>query len=125
MSKGEAWIVFEILRAYGAHPRIRLWRSNTGVAKMGDRSVRFGVPGQSDITGILNMGPRFGGVGVALFIEAKTATGRQSPAQVAFQKMCERTGALYILARSTDDVRNGIAAFIEQAGARLAAETSL
>lgn len=42
--------------------------------------------------------------GQVVFVEIKTATGRQSPDQVQFQKDCEAHGVTYILARSIQDV---------------------
>ena len=65
---------------------------------MGARVVRFGVPGQADLTGILPDGRR-------LEVEVKSATGRQSAAQRDFQNLIERFGGLYVLARSVEDVR--------------------
>ncbi len=43
--------------------------------------------------------------GRTLYIEIKTATGRQSPYQVEFQQMLEAHGGIYILARGVEDVR--------------------
>jgi hypothetical protein len=59
--------------------------------------VRFGVPGQADISGLLSSGRR-------VEIEVKSATGRQSPQQRAFEAMISKFGGLYILARSVEDV---------------------
>lgn len=87
----------EILRTFGTTARLRLWRSNSGVARMGDRVVRFGIPGQADLTGILPDGRR-------LEIEVKSANGVQSPEQRAYQKMIEKFNGVYILARSVEDV---------------------
>ena len=42
--------------------------------------------------------------GRTLYIEIKTATGKQSPYQVEFQRICEAHGGVYILARSVDDI---------------------
>jgi predicted lipase len=39
-----------------------------------------------------------------LFIEAKSKTGRQSPAQLEFQRRLEAAGGHYVLARSWRDV---------------------
>jgi hypothetical protein len=76
------------------------FRSNTGAVvseyKGRKRLVRFGVPGQADIFGVLDSR--------AIFLEAKSAKGKQSPAQKAFQEAVERAGGLYILARSIADV---------------------
>ena len=90
-----------ILREFGTRPELRLWRQNTGAARVGRRFVRFGVPGQADLTGILRGGRR-------LEIEIKSPIGRQTPDQRAFQAMIERFGGLYVLARSVEDVRHAI-----------------
>jgi len=74
------------------------WRQNTGVSR---RHIRFGRNGAADITGILRGGRR-------LEIETKTATGKQSDAQVEFQAEIERMGGLYILARSVEDVATAL-----------------
>jgi len=96
----------EILRVFGTNPRLRLWRANTGVARIGRRVVRFGVPGQADLTGILPGGVR-------LEVEVKSEDGRQSPEQKCYQAMIERLGGVYVLARSVEDVRNAIGRFLE------------
>jgi len=86
-----------ILRAYATRPDMRLWRQNTGAARFKGQVVHFGVPGQADITGILHDGRR-------IEIEVKSETGRQSPEQQRYQRMIERFGGIYILARSVEDV---------------------
>ncbi|MFB3893610.1 MAG: hypothetical protein ACE15C_16475 [Phycisphaerae bacterium] len=93
----------DILRVFGTLPALRLWRANVGVARIGTRVIRFGVPGQADLTGILTDGRR-------LEIEVKSPTGRQTAEQAAFQNMIEKFHGIYILARSTDDVRQRLAA---------------
>jgi len=98
----EREIQLAILREFGTRPSMRIWRANVGVARIGRRVVRFGVPGQADITGILPGGRR-------IEIEVKSPTGRQTPDQVNFQRMIERFGGLYVLARSVEDVRKAIA----------------
>jgi len=93
----------EIVRVFGTRPDLRLWRQNTGVAVYagrgpGDiRRVRFGVPGQADLTGILPGGVR-------LEIEVKGPHGRQSDDQRAYQQIIERFGGVYVLAYSLADV---------------------
>ena len=109
----------EILREFGTNPTIRLWRANCGVGVVGDvsrimdacrrlrisaRMVSFGVPGQADLTGILDGGRR-------LEIEVKTATGRQSKEQQNYERMIVSKGGIYVLARSVEDVRAGIEGF--------------
>jgi hypothetical protein len=84
---------------------MRLWRNNTGVARIGRRVVRFGVPGQADLTGILPDGRR-------LEIEVKSADGRQTEEQRNYQSMIERFGGVYVLARSVDDVTSALQAHL-------------
>ena len=87
----------QIMRTFATRADMRLWRANTGAAKIGNALVRFGIPGQADLSGLLANGRRFE-------IEVKNETGRQSPDQKNFQAMIEKFGGLYVLARSVDDV---------------------
>jgi hypothetical protein len=87
-----------ILRYLSACDRLRVWRQNTGVARFKDRTVRFGVPGQADISGLVFPSGR------RLEIEVKTKTGRQSDAQRNYAEMIRQMGGLYILARCVEDV---------------------
>ncbi|RMG17749.1 MAG: hypothetical protein D6729_08280 [Deltaproteobacteria bacterium] len=64
-------------RVFGTRSDMRLWRANVGAARFGRHVVKFGIPGQADLTGILPGGIR-------LEIEVKGPTGRQSPQQRAF-----------------------------------------
>lgn len=86
-----------ILLTFGTRHDMRIWRANVGVAQMGRRIVRFGVPGQADLTGILPGGIR-------LEIEVKTNAGQQTAEQKNYQRIIERFGGVYVLARSVDDV---------------------
>ena len=45
---------------------------------------------------------------VPLAVEVKSATGRQSPAQRAFQQKWEAAGGVYILCRSVGDLSKGL-----------------
>ena len=91
----------DILRAFGTKRWMRLWRANVLAARMGDRFVRAGVPGQADLTGILPDGRR-------LEIEVKSDRGRQTKDQRNFQRMIERFGGVYVLARSVEDVERAL-----------------
>ena len=115
MAPLENQIVFAVLSTWGAHPRLRIWRQNTGVgwfcdgkpARQDDPGaypVKFGTPGQADISGL------FLPSGRRLEIELKTQTGRQSKDQISFQRMIERMGGVYLLARSLEDVDRAFAA---------------
>jgi hypothetical protein len=104
-----------ILSSWGAHPQLRIWRANTGVGwfangqparktDSGAYPVKFGTPGQGDVSGlVLPSGRR-------LEIETKFARGQQSDDQKSFQRMIERFGGLYVLARSLEDVDRALAA---------------
>ena len=43
--------------------------------------------------------------GLTLYIEVKTATGKQSAWQVEFEKICKAHGGTYVLARSVEDLK--------------------
>jgi hypothetical protein len=40
----ESTVLYSVHAACGAHPRLRLWRQNTGAATLNGRLVRFGTP---------------------------------------------------------------------------------
>lgn len=64
----------------------------------GEGVIRYGLIGSSDIIGI-----REGGQMIC--VEIKIGTDKQREAQAKFQKMIERRGGIYILARSVEDVK--------------------
>lgn len=99
--------------------RIFCFRQNTGALgvedsrrKSGKRVVRFATPGCADIIGLMEArrvkgfdgAIKYEDHGRFLAIEVKSARGKQSLAQHSFQQAVERSGGLYILARSLDDV---------------------
>lgn len=100
----ESSLLYAVLSAWGAHPRLRLWRQNTGAATLNGRLVRFGTPGAADIQGIIRPTGRF------LAIECKSAAGKQREEQVKWQRMVEEHGGLYVLARGVEDVDEALAA---------------
>lgn len=61
------------------------------------RWIQLGPPGASDLIGV-----RSGGR--ILAIEVKRADGVQNEAQMRFQRMIERFGGEYVLARRIEDV---------------------
>ena len=103
-----------ILLALGSRPGVRIWRSNTGVAyaplttrgraalaalsSSGDiRPIRYGVPGQADLTGILAPS------GQRLELEVKSPSGRARIAQKAYASMVAAHGGRYAVVRSVAD----------------------
>ena len=74
------------------------WRQNTGALKVGNRFVRFGIPGVSDILGILPDG-RF------LAVECKRPKGGVlSPCQKDFLGNIQRNGGVAIVAHSASEL---------------------
>lgn len=75
------------------------WRNNTGAAKTDDgRFVRFGLPGASDIIGVLP-GGKF------LAVECKRSSGgRVSEQQKAFLEKVKSAGGVAIIAKSVEDL---------------------
>jgi hypothetical protein len=66
------------------------WRNNSGAIKtQSGRFISFGYKGSADIIAIDK--------GRMLMLECKSSTGRQSPAQKAFQLRFEREGGVYVL----------------------------
>lgn len=97
----ERAILHQVLRALGSRPDLRVWRNNTGAARTATGYVRFGLPGSSDLLGIL-LGGRF------LAIETKAPGGRLSGPQQAFREMVTSMGGCYVLARSVDEAVLGV-----------------
>lgn len=100
-------LINEILLTFGAGPNLRIWKNDVGVGRSlnGDRVLRWGLKGSSDIIGI-----GFGGKFIA--IEVKTGKAKQSEQQKNFQNMINKMGGVYILARSIEDVMTGLNKFI-------------
>jgi len=87
----QAQIILEVCRMFP--DGLTIWRNNTGAIHDGTRLVRFGIPGQADISGILKP------LGCRIEIEVKRPDrkGRQSEAQKNFQTMITSHGGLYLL----------------------------
>lgn len=96
----EAQILAEIMARCGARSDCWIWRQNTGAGKFGDgRFVRYGVPGQADIMGLI-----YGRPAIPFAIEVKTNIGVLSDKQITWRNKWENSGGLYLLARSADEV---------------------
>jgi len=77
-------------------PDLRLFRRNVGVARFGKRKVTFGVAGQCDLWGICRGGRH-------IEIELKTATGRLSDEQFAWQAWCIEWSIAHVVLRAGKD----------------------
>jgi hypothetical protein len=94
----EAAALVEVLMALRAHPSV-CWveRMNSGAAKVGNRFIRFGWPGCSDVIGQLRDG-RF------LAVECKAPKGRLSTEQTVFLERIAGAGGVAFVARDLRDV---------------------
>lgn len=103
MISSEAVVQAEILLAIGCVPGLLVWRNNTG--KLQDRTgrvVSFGLLGSPDIIGCYR--------GRFIGIEVKSSIGKQRTAQINFQRAFERSGGVYVIARSPADALAAIEA---------------
>lgn len=86
----------DLLFAFGSMPNVRVWVRNVGVGVVGDRVIRYGIKGESDIDGIVSPNGR------RLCIEVKTGKAVLSLDQKRFRAMILRFGGIYIEARSVE-----------------------
>lgn len=85
----------DILLAVGSLPNVRVWPRGVGFDEI--RKIRYGIPGETDLDGII--APH----GRRLHIEVKTGKGKLSEKQIKFRDMVVKFGAVYIEARSVED----------------------
>lgn len=108
---GESAIVAKCLE-WLALRRIFAWRNNTGATRVDGRWIRYGHPGSGDILAItpVVVTPEMVGktVGVFTSVECKTDDGTQRKNQKLFQKMVEKNGGLYVLARDPADLERAL-----------------
>lgn len=97
-ARPEAAALLEVLQALRNHPAVA-WveRQNSGAYKDGNRFIRYGWRGCSDVLGQLTDG-RF------LAVEVKAAAGRLRPEQADFLDRVRSAGGLAFVARSCADV---------------------
>jgi hypothetical protein len=112
--KPEAAVQRAVLDLLAAE-RVLAFRMNSG-ALMGasGRPISFGVKGMADVLALpmvpvrnvvtITETPLNGNIVRPLWIECKSAVGRQSAEQKSFQELVERHGCTYIVARSSDEV---------------------
>ena len=95
MSKPESQILKEI-HSWLTEKGFISWRNHVFNGRVKGGYLRTGIPGLSDLTVMLK--------GYHLYIEVKTATGKQREAQECFETSCKLMGHEYIIARSVEDV---------------------
>lgn len=81
-----------------AHPKLLWWHTPNGAMVKDSARIYFArlgvIPGVPDLCFVLPDR-------TAAFMEVKSATGRQSPEQKAFQARCEAIGTPYVVVRSS------------------------
>jgi hypothetical protein len=103
----ETDIVKSIIKTLNQLPGTLVWRANTGAMpltyKGKQRFVRFGQPGQADISGI-------GQCGIRIEIEVKRPGKRstQTDAQKTYQELITKHGGVYLLVTSADEAIGGL-----------------
>ncbi len=100
----------QLLAILGPVAGLHVERTNTGVAvdPRTGRHVRFGTPGAPDI--------RLTVAGLAVAIECKSATGRQSQDQRRWQAAHEAAGGVYLLCRDAVATAREVARIAAEAG---------
>ncbi len=102
------------LLAIGCRSDCMVWRNHTGVFKTMDesRTVVVGIPGAADSLGVVavTITEAMVGktIGVAVAIEFKTKTGRQTQVQKDWQAAFESRGGKYFIVRSETEMKDAI-----------------
>lgn len=94
----EAAALAEVLKVLRNHPAVA-WceRQNSGAAKVGNRFIRFGWRGCSDLLGMLKDGR-------LLAVECKAPKGRLRTEQGEFLSLVRQFGGVAFVARNATDV---------------------
>ena len=97
--------LIRVILEYLAYKKVWSYRCNTGgLRDSTGRLVRFGVPGHPDIVARLRPIGYTGFSGRVIWIEAKSESGRLTPAQEAWRELAAVHGDIYIVARRLEDV---------------------
>jgi hypothetical protein len=99
-----ATLIIEIPRQL---PGARAWRRNVGATVVADRFVRYGLPGESDVTGIIQPG------GIRLEIEVKAGKDKPTPEQLSYLNMIRTAGGIGLICRDVNDTIAAIRAELE------------
>lgn len=113
--ENESAIVNAVIRALWDRPGTWIWRNNCGVAKPpgARRAIRFGIPGQADISGIVTLDIGIGlPLGIRLEVEVKKPGGRMSDEQKQFRSRVEAMGGCYLLVTSAEEAVRELEAWI-------------
>jgi hypothetical protein len=102
--RSEADVLQQVMRLLRGRS-VAFVRRNVGGARNAGQYFSWGVRGEADI----EAWPRcridgWANVPHTLWLELKSSTGKQSPAQAAFQRMVESLGHTYLICHSADEV---------------------
>ncbi len=102
--RAEAAALVEVLQALRGNSAVA-WveRQNTGAARVGERFIRFGWRGCSDLLGMLKDGR-------LLAVEVKAPSGQLRPEQREFLSLVQRFGGVAFVASDCRDVSRELAA---------------
>lgn len=103
--------VQNLIRLNCSKGNTRLFVNDQGVATVGDRTIRYGLGvGSTDLVGVhtIVITPEMVGriIGVAVFAEVKTDTGRLQEHQENFINQMLKMGAIAGVVRSVEDMNN-------------------
>lgn len=96
-SKDHQKLVDDILFAVGSMSNVRVWPRQVGVTSIEGRVIAYGLPGETDIQGII--APQ----GKMLCLEVKTGKGRLTEPQERYRDMIVRFGGVWACCRSVKD----------------------
>jgi len=103
---------------YLAAEHVLAFRMAVGATTVGNRFFRWGTPGMADVIAFPRVwifapfpGHAHWEAGPVLWLETKTAKGKQSPLQRSFQLQVEEYGHRYAIIRSLDDLISALAKY--------------
>lgn len=98
----ESAILRGILDAFAWNTDVRIWRQNTGAARLPGKNrttqvVRFGVKGAADLTGIVIA------TGRRVEIEVKRPGNKPTAEQVSYGEFIRKNGGIYLVVHSIQE----------------------
>lgn len=102
--RSEAEVQAGVISYLHSRPEIFFWRQNSGAySPRPGQFLQFGMRGVPDILGVQAPTGRMIGIEVK-----REVGGKVSPAQKSFGETMKKFGGVYIVARSIEDVKEGL-----------------